>query len=73
VHKSRKCICGCIVRRKNMSEVTRIITVKVTAIGRKEDFVSKEETKKRALVAVKELFDCDDVVVTDVQDFVMEE
>lgn len=56
-----------------MSEITRIITVKITAIGRKEDFVSEEETKKRALVAIKELFDCDDVVVTDVQDFVMED
>lgn len=57
-----------------MSEVTRIFTVKITGVfeGELEGHISEEITRKFASALKKEL-DADDVVVTDVQDFVLED
>lgn len=57
-----------------MSEVTRIFTVKITGIfeGELKENISEEITRKFASALKKELM-ADDVVVTDVQDFVMED
>ncbi len=56
-----------------MSEVTRIITVKITGIfdGEIEEPLSEEITQKFSEALKKEL-KADNVVVTDVQDFVMD-
>lgn len=54
-----------------MSEVTRIITAKITFID-KGSMNEKEEEAEIVENAVKNVLDADNVVVTDVQDFVME-
>ena len=58
-----------------MSEITRIMTVKITGIakGVESDPIPKDEAAKELAKDLKHLLSCDDVVVTDVQDFVMEE
>lgn len=57
-----------------MKEVTRITTVQITAIETGEDISCIEETRERARKfvpdAIKDMFDVDDVVVLNVQDFV---
>lgn len=57
-----------------MKEVTRITTIQITAIETGEDISCIEETRKMARKsvpdAIKDMFDVDDVVVLNVQDFV---
>lgn len=54
-------------------ELTRVLTVEVTAIRKlngKEDALSKEEAAEAIKNKIKEAFVVDDVLVTNVQDFV---
>ena len=59
-----------------MREITRIITVQITDIAKvDDDFDSaetKENVKKNAGEIIKNLLGCDDAVVVDVQDFILE-
>lgn len=55
-----------------MAETTRIYTVEVTTITKGET-ASKEEGAAALKECLKESFGADDVVVTNVQDFVMGE
>lgn len=56
-----------------MAELTRIITVEVTMIGDAEGAVEKESQSKAIAARIKEAIGADDVNVTNVQDFVMED
>lgn len=54
-------------------ELTRVLTVEVTAIKKlngEEDALSKEEAAEAIKNKIKEAFYVDDVLVTNVQDFV---
>jgi len=57
-----------------MKELTRISTIRITAIDKSEEsnFTTKEEVKKAFLEDFKRRWDVDDVVVDNVQDFVRE-
>lgn len=57
-----------------MQEVTRIYTLRITYIGQgePEDMTNKEETAENLKNDIKSLFGCDDVVVEQVQDFVLD-
>lgn len=57
-----------------MSEITRVFTVKITVVGKGNYNRGMTEDEKRGLAKdIKKLLDADNVVVTDVQDFVMED
>jgi hypothetical protein len=60
--------------RKDMREITRIITVQITdiaMIGNDFDFEeNRERVKKTCGGVIKELIGVDDVVIVDIQDFV---
>ena len=58
-----------------MNEVTRIITVEITMIDKCQDLKdlkSKEQYKERFEQALKRDTGADDVVVTNIQDFIMD-
>lgn len=59
-----------------MKELTRIITVEITEIKKTDDdmsdVITKEEAAKGTIDMLKSNFDCDDVVVTNVQDFILD-
>lgn len=56
-----------------MAELTRIITVEVTMIGDADGAVEKQEHAKNVADRIKEAVGADNVNVTNVQDFVMED
>lgn len=56
-----------------MAELTRIITVEVTMIGDADSAAEKEEHAKAVATRIKEAIGADNVNVTNVQDFVMED
>lgn len=56
-----------------MAELTRVITVEVTMIGDADGAVEKEEHAKAVAARIKEAVGADNVNVTNVQDFVMED
>lgn len=56
-----------------MAELTRIITVEVTVIGDADGAVKKQEHAKNVSDRIKEAVGADNVNVTNVQDFVMED
>ena len=56
-----------------MKEITRIITVQITDIAKvnsEKDVHSKEEEAKAVAEMIKEELGVDDVVITNVQDFI---
>lgn len=55
-----------------MDELTRVFTVQITGIqkGNIEEMVSKENAGKRMKELLIDFFDADNVVVTNIQDFV---
>lgn len=57
-----------------MKEITRIITVQITDIAKVDDDFndgeSRDWVRENAGEAYKQILDVDDVVVTDVQDFI---
>lgn len=58
-----------------MKELTRIITAEITGVVKVEnvnDVFTKEEAKKIAIDEIKKALQCDDVVITKVQDFVID-
>lgn len=59
--------------KKNVKETatkTRIIKAQITIIERNLDnSPSKEELAKSTVASLKEVFGCDDVVVTEIKDF----
>ena len=57
-----------------MDELTRVFTVQITGIqkGNIEEMVSKEDAGKRMKEMLIDFFGADDVVVTNVQDFIRE-
>lgn len=59
-----------------MSERTVIVTMEITKIYKnvgKHTSLSKKSTGKRFAEKAKKMFDADDVVVTNVQEFVLED
>lgn len=58
---------------EEMSEITRITTIQITEIFKNQtDLQEKTEYGKEFAEDVKNIFGADDVVATNVQDFVME-
>ena len=57
-----------------MEETTRVFTVKITFIGQgePENLVNKEEAAKIIKNEIKSMLGCDDIVVEQVQDFVLD-
>lgn len=56
-----------------MKETTRIMTVEITAIKKSNmEMISKEEAAEIVKEGIKDTFNADDVVVTNVQDFVLD-
>jgi hypothetical protein len=57
-----------------MVELTRIYTVEITGImkGKEKDIVPQDEAKVKIQNDIKEYFGADDVLVTNVQDFIRE-
>lgn len=59
-----------------MVELTRVFTVEVTCIVKYDDntseVISKDRAKDKLANGIKETFMADDVVVTNVQDFIKE-
>lgn len=59
-----------------MKEITRIITVEITEIVKlkdNEEYCSKDEAKRRLTEKLYQQFACDNVNVTNVQDFIRDE
>jgi hypothetical protein len=57
-----------------MDEITRVFAVEITFIGKgnAEDLIPKEEVKALMQKELKESLKADDVLVTNVQDFIRE-
>lgn len=56
-----------------MKELTRIITARITVIGKASDeahILPKEEAAKNIIEDIKDELGADDVVVDDIQDFI---
>lgn len=56
-----------------MSEITRIITARITIIEKGDNICSKEDEADIAKTVIKDMLNADDVVIDNVQDFVMGE
>ena len=57
-----------------MIEVTRVYTIETTGIakGKEEDIIPPEQAKVKIQNKIKNLLGCDDVLITNVQDFIRE-